>query len=177
MDNQAHLELNSDVPDLQVQLSQSIELQKGAELDLKRAQTDFSYLFEKNPLPMWKYESGSHNFVDVNQAATRQYGYQRDEFLAMRLKDMLPVELLTEAAGGTRPNTPYQHSSSWHHPHKDGSVLEVDIVSHAIMVDRNRPWTAGRCAAKYRFERKRCDDRRRPLEDHRSEFHYFTRTA
>ena len=114
-------------------LEHEIKMRVAAEWALVEKQRDFDYLFKRNPLPMWIYEIQSLSFVEVNEAAVMQYGLTRDEFLSMKLKDMLPVELLQVMGnGGSRIHAPYQHSSTWHHPHKNGSVLEVDIVNHAM---------------------------------------------
>ena len=43
----------------------------------------FRALFERNPLPMWIYDSETLAFLDVNDAAIQSYGYTRSEFLRM----------------------------------------------------------------------------------------------
>lgn len=49
-------------------------------------------LFERNPNPMWIYDEESLRFLAVDDAATRQYGYSREEFAAMTLFDVRPAE-------------------------------------------------------------------------------------
>src|SRR5207248_1671265 len=49
-------------------------------------------LFESIPLPMWVYDFETLRFLAVNDAAVRQYGYSRDEFLAMTVADIRPPE-------------------------------------------------------------------------------------
>ncbi|HET6159477.1 MAG TPA: PAS domain-containing protein [Dongiaceae bacterium] len=41
----------------------------------------FRYLFERNPTPMWVYDLATLAFLEVNEAALRHYGYEREEFL------------------------------------------------------------------------------------------------
>ncbi|SFH19871.1 PAS domain-containing protein [Pedobacter insulae] len=44
--------------------------------------------FEKSPLPKWIYDLETLQFLDVNQAAVDLYGYSKEEFLKMKLKDI-----------------------------------------------------------------------------------------
>jgi PAS domain S-box-containing protein len=48
--------------------------------------------FDENPLPMWVFDADSLAFLAVNRAAIAQYGYSREEFLAMTLRDIGPPE-------------------------------------------------------------------------------------
>ena len=55
---------------------------------------DHSYklLFEHNPLPMWVFDRETLRFLEVNEAAVQQYGFDRDEFLSMTIRDIRPDE-------------------------------------------------------------------------------------
>ena len=44
-----------------------------------------------SPQPGWVYEIGTLRFLEVNEAATRRYGYSRGEFLAMAGLGMSPL--------------------------------------------------------------------------------------
>lgn len=41
---------------------------------------------------MWIYDIHSLAFLEVNEAAVKHYGYSRDEFLKMTIKDIRPPE-------------------------------------------------------------------------------------
>jgi PAS domain S-box-containing protein len=93
----------------------------------------YRLLFESNPNPMWLYGLRSLRFLAVNQAAIESYGYSREEFLAMTIKDIrLPEDLplLEEqlAAGPADRDGP----GIWRHLRKDGSVIDVEIRSRAV---------------------------------------------
>ncbi len=92
-----------------------------------------SYLFEHNPQAMWVYDISSLAFLAVNRAALECYGYSRDEFLGMTLKDIRPAEevpaLLAQAQ---QPGSAYRKAGHWKHRRKDGSLLEVEITTHEI---------------------------------------------
>jgi len=56
------------------------------------AKTRYSDLFHLSPLPMWVYDLGTFDFLDVNDAAIKKYGYTKEEFLKMTIKEIWPVE-------------------------------------------------------------------------------------
>ncbi len=89
--------------------------------------------FAHHPQPMWIYDLATLAFLDVNQAAIKEYGYSRAEFLAMTLKDIRPaheIPRLEKVLSGER--SPLESSGMWLHRRKNGSLLNVDIVSHQM---------------------------------------------
>ncbi|MBI3959170.1 MAG: hypothetical protein HY328_10195, partial [Chloroflexi bacterium] len=52
----------------------------------------FRLLFHNHPLPMWVYDLETLAFLIVNDDAVEKYGYTRDEFLALTLKNIRPPE-------------------------------------------------------------------------------------
>ncbi|KQY95612.1 MULTISPECIES: ATP-binding protein [unclassified Brevundimonas] len=60
--------------------------------ELKRRELSFELLFSANPVPLAIIERSTGTFIDVNEAAVRQYGYARDDFVGMSLADILPIE-------------------------------------------------------------------------------------
>lgn len=90
-------------------------------------------LFEENPQPMWVYDLKTLAFLAVNKSAMAKYGYSRDEFLGMTLRDIRPAEdvaALEEDVSRTRPIL--QHSGEWRHRAKDGRVFSVQIDSRVM---------------------------------------------
>ena len=61
---------------------------KDTENELIQSDQKYKILFEKNPQPMWIYDLSTLRFLEVNDAAVLQYGYSRDEFLSMTIKDI-----------------------------------------------------------------------------------------
>lgn len=45
-------------------------------------------LFRKNPNAMFIFDTVSHRVLEANQAALQAYGYDRKEFLSMRIDDV-----------------------------------------------------------------------------------------
>ena len=94
----------------------------------------FRALFQRNPLPMWIYDSETLGFLEVNDAAVHTYGYSRSEFLRMSILDIRPTEdraRLAEQAA--RPSADLQvWAAPWRHRRKDGSVCLVRVSSHPL---------------------------------------------
>ncbi|HXF94694.1 MAG TPA: PAS domain S-box protein, partial [Gemmatimonadales bacterium] len=91
--------------------------------------------FHENPLPMWVYDQHTLAFLDVNEAAVRHYGYSRDEFLAMTLKDIRPPDEVPRFLASL-PGSPagLYEAGVWRHRKKDGSEIEVEITRRRVDV-------------------------------------------
>jgi PAS domain S-box-containing protein len=90
-------------------------------------------LFENNPIPMWVYSVDSLRFIMVNDAAIAHYGYSRDEFLSMTLKDIRPDGEITKLEKNlAQPEFNIETSKTWKHKKKDGTIIHVEINSHSL---------------------------------------------
>ncbi len=93
----------------------------------------YKILFESNPIPMWIYDLDSLKFLEVNDAAVKKYGYTKKEFLGLTLKDIRPKEDIERLLDNINQETSsYQWSSGWQHIKKDGTIIDVEIISHEI---------------------------------------------
>jgi PAS domain S-box-containing protein len=101
--------------------------------ELRDSEERYRRLFHENPQPMAVYDTETLQFVEVNDAAIRQYGYTREEFLLLTVRDIRPPEdvprLLAMFAASTEPT---RHSGLWRHRLKSGAVIDVEIVSLAL---------------------------------------------
>jgi PAS domain S-box-containing protein len=90
----------------------------------------YRLLFERNPQPMWVYDVETLVFLAVDLAAIAQYGYSRNEFLVMTIRDICVAQdipaLLDSIA---RQCEGLEKSSKCKHYKKDGSVIDVEITS------------------------------------------------
>ncbi|QJD96357.1 PAS domain S-box protein [Mucilaginibacter robiniae] len=76
---------------LQDELQQeAVERQRRNE-QLKESEGHYKSLFHSNPTPMWVFDEDTLQFLQVNEAAIESYGYSREEFLSMTIKEIRPV--------------------------------------------------------------------------------------
>jgi PAS domain S-box-containing protein len=93
-------------------------------------------LFQSNPLPMWVYDLQTLRFLDVNEVACQKYGYTRDEFLAMTLRQIRPAEDIGAVEQSVRLTPSAVFSSGiWRHRLKNGRLIYVEITSHELVYD------------------------------------------
>lgn len=103
------------------------------------SERQYRHLFDANPLPMWVYDLQTLRFLDVNEVACHKYGYTRDEFLALTIRDIRPPEDISavEESVRTMPTQSF-NSGVWRHRLKDGSLIDVEITSHEVVHDGRR---------------------------------------
>jgi len=93
-------------------------------------------LFALSPQPAWVYDLGTLRFLEVNEAAVRSYGWSRDEFLAMTIRDIRPPTSLPRLeAMLVDVESKQRHSASSIHRTKAGRVLQVEISSYPLEFD------------------------------------------
>jgi PAS domain S-box-containing protein len=98
-----------------------------------RGEHQYREVFEASPRPIWVYDEITLRFLAVNEAAVRDYGYSRGEFLAMTLKDIRPeIELPRLLESLSRAPSRLTVAGEFRHRKKDGTVIDVDIVSQPI---------------------------------------------
>ncbi|MBY0341155.1 MAG: PAS domain S-box protein [Rhodocyclaceae bacterium] len=99
-------------------------------------------LFESNPLPMWVYDEETLAFVEVNAAAQKHYGYTKEEFLGMTLKDIRPSEevaKLEEQLKNESFNNP-SNKEIWLHQKKNGQIIQAEISSFPVRYANRLAW-------------------------------------
>jgi PAS domain S-box-containing protein len=103
---------------------------------LAASESRYRLLFDASPRPLWVYDEATLGILAVNDAALQQYGYGRDEFLALTIRDLRPAEDVAalEAHVAAVPAR-LGASRVWRHRRKDGSVFDVEVTSHALAWD------------------------------------------
>jgi PAS domain S-box-containing protein len=109
---------------------------KQAEENLRESEARYRQLFESNPQPMWVYDLENLHFLAVNDAAVSQYGYSREEFFNITIRDIRPAEEIPGLLENiSRKTSKFQNTSGWRHRLKDGSLIDVEITSHALQFE------------------------------------------
>lgn len=82
---------------------------------------------------MWVYDRSTRRFLKVNDAALRKYGYTREEFLSMTIKDIRsPKESERLERFITSGRHKFRPAGEWIHRTKNGRPIKVIITSEAI---------------------------------------------
>ena len=106
----------------------------------EEGERQFRLLFNYNPAPFWIFDVNTLQFLEVNRAAVEQYGYSREEFLAMTILEIRPKEewgeirqVQAEALNGSFSDGQRFPLRVRTHQRKDGSLLEV--VAHMTRLE------------------------------------------
>jgi PAS domain S-box-containing protein len=113
--------------------------QAQAEL-LRASELEHRLLFEENPQPMLAYDRHSLQIVAVSNAAVESYGYTREEFLAMTIRDVRPPEDLRRVlnhldAEGRDHRSGASNTHQTRHQYKDGTIIDVEISGDDVMLN------------------------------------------
>jgi PAS domain S-box-containing protein len=102
----------------------------------KQSEMRSRLMFSANPCPMWIFDCDTLAMREVNEAALRQYGYTRDEFLALSVLDLRPREESDHFMSRLNSAGPgYGCRGNWRHVRKDGSPLQVEICVFRFLED------------------------------------------
>jgi len=123
---------------------------------LRQSEGNSLFLFAKNPLPMWVFEMETLQFLQVNDAALRHYGFTRAEFLQMNTGTLHPAEEIPKLLGAIRDTKLHERlSGEWRHRKKDDSLIDVEMFLQKMDY---RGLVAGLVVALDITERKRAEE-------------------
>ena len=123
---------------------------------LRQSEANSLFLFANNPLSMWVFDRETLQILQVNDAALRNYGYSRRDFLRMSAGDLHPPEEVPKLldafqSADSRELLPGQ----WRHRRKDNSAIDVEIFLHRMEYSGH---AAALVVAQDITERKRAED-------------------
>jgi len=102
-------------------------------LDLRQSEQKYKYLFEKSPLPMFIFDLETLMILEVNGSAIRHYGFSKEEFLKLTMRDIRPPEDVGDLLVYMHNNRDEAfHRRLVRHIRKDGSIIHVEIFSHPL---------------------------------------------
>ena len=95
--------------------------------------------FDHAAAAMWVFDISTLAFLAVNDAAVRQYGYSRKEFLSMTILDICLngniVPLLRKELHEGRHTS---QKELWRHERKGGCLIDVEITSSEVIFNGRR---------------------------------------
>jgi two-component system cell cycle sensor histidine kinase/response regulator CckA len=101
--------------------------------ELLASEARYRLMFDNSPLPKWMYDLETLRFLAVNDAAVREYGYSRKEFLAMTVADIRPAEDVPAFLSLVRESNQPKFGV-WRHKRKTGEIFEVEVTMHTFKV-------------------------------------------
>jgi PAS domain S-box-containing protein len=103
---------------------------------LKRREASFRLLFDNNPMPMWVFDAQTMGFLNVNDAAVQHYGYSREKFLGMKLREIWPEDEWVSHTEALQELGDALHSGrNWGHLKADGSEIQVLTFGRRVSFD------------------------------------------
>jgi PAS domain S-box-containing protein len=106
-----------------------------AGLKMLRAEQRYAQIFNGSPQPLWVHAQDTSNFLLVNDAALRQYGWSRDELLSRSVEVLSPGKgrpVLPPHQDTGLTSQPVPEPFETQHLTKDGRVLDVELWTQSI---------------------------------------------
>ena len=104
---------------------------------LEKSENKYRLMFNNNPLPSWIYNVDTMRFIEVNDAAVSHYGYSREEFLSMTIKDIRPerdrqklMEIIEK-----RGYLEKAYRIEVQHTKKNGDIIDVSIMTCPVEIE------------------------------------------
>jgi diguanylate cyclase (GGDEF)-like protein/PAS domain S-box-containing protein len=100
---------------------------------LQASEERYRLIFDKNPHPIWVFDSETLKFLAVNESAVRLYGYSREEFSQLTIKNLRPPDQVSDLLRSLRRSRDIEEVFySGKHRKKDGTVIDVEVAAQTI---------------------------------------------
>lgn len=122
--------------------AEDVTEQRELEDRVRRSEESYRTLFQAAPYAIILQDLDTHRLIAVNDAAVSQYGWSREEMLAMRMSDFDAADDLPDATVLERSYSSTQTSllNNLRHRKKDGTFIDVEMAVRLLEYD-GRPAT------------------------------------
>jgi PAS domain S-box-containing protein len=104
--------------------------------DLLASESKYRAFFDLSPVPEYFFDTTTMEFVEVNPAAVKKYGYSREEFLKMTIYDLRRTEGEEKerfhSCLGSLRNGGSSYEAKTRHYKKSGQPVDVEVSIKAI---------------------------------------------
>jgi len=129
----ARKKVEADVGRLNETLEQRVSERTAA---LHESEKKYRQLFERNPIAVFVFDLSTFRFIDVNDAAVRQYGWSREEFLSMTALNIRPPDEIERFLSVDRNQAHgLRNIGVWKHVKKNGEVIYAEVTAYNISYD------------------------------------------
>jgi len=122
---------------------QDVTEQRLIQEELSLSERNYRFLFNESPLPFWMVDFPTFNFLEVNEAAIKLYGFSKEEFLTMNVRD---IRMEEDEAYFKMLNGVYRSGESYagltRHKKKNGETVIVKITTKHIIYNGKSVWLA-----------------------------------
>lgn len=111
-----------------------VTTQRRAVSELKASERLYRQMFEDNAICMYTFDAASLRILEVNNAMETSYGWTREQLLTMSIEQLRPKTefgSLHQAIARMRRDR-LNRPGVFTHRRRDGSLLRVDIICHAL---------------------------------------------
>jgi two-component system, cell cycle sensor histidine kinase and response regulator CckA len=123
---------------------EDVSRQIEAEREREAAAEQNRIMFERNPLPMFVVEPGTHRFLDVNESAATTFGWTREQLLGMTVEGLFPAgeptDTLEQLAADSGPAS--ITGARMRHATATGAILEVEVSARPVQLRGRLVWLA-----------------------------------
>ena len=107
---------------------------------LEESEKRYKHLFEESPAPLIIWDQDSLSIIDCNQAVLEKYGYTRQEFICLNVKDISFDDNLPVIGGIANIDAGRDgvHKKIWRHKKKNGGVIFVQVTGFLFEYKGNR---------------------------------------
>lgn len=102
---------------------------------ISESEQKYSDLFHLSPLPMWVYDIDTLKILEINEAASKHYGYTQEEFLNLTIKDISPendFDKIESHLKNIRENPTKYAMETFSHVKKNGVTITVEVRGNYI---------------------------------------------
>src|SRR6201985_3827411 len=99
--------------------------------ELKQREASFRLLFDSNPVPMIVCTLGDERIVGVNAAAIEHYGYSREDFEKLNIRNLQAFN--SELPWARDRSSDEIAARTWKHVRADGTLIDLVIYSRELL--------------------------------------------